>query len=90
MLAGEARVGAVLVDGRRAHGERPRERGAVVTTSSTAWSCPAATASTIVPESVIPGGIGSPLRAGCPNPVALAPKRESSVRVGERDDLGHV
>ena len=51
---------------------------AALITSLIACSWPAATASTIAPDSAIPGGIGSPLRAAAPNPVAFAPNRASS------------
>ena len=78
VLAGEARVGAVLVGRRRAHRERPASDRAAVMSCSMARSCPAATASTIAPESAMPGGIGSPARAAAPSPVAFAPKRDSS------------
>ena len=88
VLAGEARVGAVLVGRRRAHRERrraaaaPRSRAARSRSSS-----PAATASTNAPDERDAGRDRQPGARRRAQPGRLRAEPRSSSRVGERDDL---
>ena len=87
VLAGEARVRAVLVDRRRAHGERHGQRRApardLLDRVLLARRRPPRRSS---PDSATPGGSGRPSRAASPSPTAFDPKIDVVARLDQRDD----
>ena len=90
MLAGEARLGAILVNGRRPDGQRCAQWAhGLRDPSFSTRSSPEATASTTAPESATPFGSGSAARTASPRPTAFEPKTASSRAFSQGDDAPH-
>ena len=91
VLAGEARVLAVLVDGGRAHRERHPQRSRSPSRPSRSRLRPRRQRPRRPgPDSATPGGTGRPSRIASPSPTAFDPKTDDVARLRERDDLLHA